>query len=115
MHVQDLFNAANIAGAAAATTCAVAPMVVTWNGGANREVVEDGVCGFAWVNIKPAVGPFVKYLKANKIGHKSYHGGWDIWISDYGQSMTRKEAHADAMAEYLRAHGLKAYAQSRMD
>lgn len=115
MHVQDLFSAANAAGRAAATTAVCTPMVVTWNGGANREVVEDGVCGFAWVNIKPARGAFVKYLKANKIGHKSYQGGWDIWISDYGQSMTRKEAHAHAMAEFLRTHGLNAHADSRMD
>lgn len=115
MEAHTLFAEANAMGRNAADTAVCTPMVVTWNGGASREVVADGVCGFAWVNIKPATGAFVKYLKANKIGHKSYGGGWDIWISDYGQSLTRKEAHADAMAEYLRTHGLKAYAQSRMD
>lgn len=115
MDMHTLFNEANAMGRNAAATAVCTPMVVTWNGGANREVVEDGVCGFAWVNIKPATGPFVKYLKAQGIGHKAYHGGWDIWISDYGQSMTRKEAHARAMAEFLRTHGLVAHANSRMD
>ena len=29
--------------------------------------VSDGVCGFAWINIKPARGKFVKFLKDNNI------------------------------------------------
>ena len=33
-------------------------------------LVNDGVCGFAWINIKPARGGFVKFLKDNKIGRK---------------------------------------------
>ena len=32
--------------------------------------VSDGACGFAWVNIKPARGKFVKFLKDNNIGRK---------------------------------------------
>ena len=33
--------------------------------------VSDGVCGFAWINIKPARGKFVKFLKDNNIVGKT--------------------------------------------
>lgn len=36
-------------------------------------------CGFAWIIIKPARGPLVKYLKENGIGDKAYEGGWMIY------------------------------------
>ena len=38
----------------------------------NKETyyVADGMCGFAWINIKPARGKFVKFLKDNNIGRK---------------------------------------------
>ena len=78
--------------------------------------VADGVCGFAWINIKPARGKFVKYLKDNDIGRKdSYYGGYTIWVSGFGQSMTRKENYARAFVKILNDNGLKAYAMSRMD
>ena len=78
--------------------------------------VADGVCGFAWINIKPARGKFVKYLKDNDIGRKdSYYGGYTIWVSGFGQSLDRKSAYARAFAKVLNENGLKAYAMSRMD
>ena len=78
--------------------------------------VEGGVCGFAWVNISPARGKFVQWLKENKKGGKnSYSGGYDIWINEFGQSLTRKEAFAQAFAKVLRDYGVDAYAQSRID
>ena len=78
--------------------------------------VSDGVCGFAWINIKPARGKFVKYLKDNDIGRKdSYYGGYTIWVSGFGQSLDRKSAYARAFAEVLNENGLTAYAMSRMD
>src|SRR5690606_11417507 len=43
-----------------------------------EEFVVDGVCGFAWVRIKPARGPLIKYLKDNGIGEKAWNGGWTI-------------------------------------
>lgn len=77
--------------------------------------VEGGVCGFAWVNISPARGAFVNYLKSIDAGYKSYYGGYDVSVRGFGQSMTRKEAYAQAFAEVLRSYGINAYAQSRMD
>ena len=78
--------------------------------------VSDGVCGFAWVNIKPARGKFVKYLKDNHIGRKdSYYGGYTVWVSDFGQSLARKESYARAFTKVLTDNGLTAYSMSRMD
>ena len=78
--------------------------------------VADGMCGFAWINIKPARGKFVKYLKENDIGRKdSYYGGYTIWVSEFGQSVTRKENYARAFAKVLGDNGITAYNMSRLD
>ena len=78
--------------------------------------VSDGACGFAWINIKPARGKFVKFLKDNNIGRKdSYYGGYTIWVSGFGQSLARKEAYARAFAKHLEQNGITAIAMSRMD
>ena len=77
----------------------------------------EGCCGFAWVNISPARGKFVNYLKKIGKGHKSYQGGWDYWVSsqELGQSITRKEAYADAFAKVLKEWGINCYSMSRLD
>jgi hypothetical protein len=75
-------------------------------------------CGFAWVKISqkmPNSKAFVNWLKEKGIGFKSPLGGYDIWISDYNQSMLHKESHADAMAAYLRSVGIDANAGSKID
>lgn len=78
--------------------------------------VEGGVCGFAWVNIRPATSRFARWAKKRDIGHTdSYYGGLSIWISAHGQSMERKLAHAERTASILRMAGLNARAYSRMD
>ena len=78
--------------------------------------VSDGPCGFAWINIKPARGKFVKFLKDNNIGRMdSYYGGYTVWVSGFGQSLDRKTAYAQAFASVLKENGLTAYSMSRMD
>ena len=79
--------------------------------------VAEGGCGFAWVNISPARGKFVNYLKKIGKGHKSYRGGWDYWVSslELGQSITRKEAYAEAFAKVLQEWNINAFAESRLD
>ena len=78
--------------------------------------VGDGACGFAWVNVSPGNCSFAKWLVKNGHARKSYYGGVDIWVHDHGQSIERKEAHAYAMVDVLKAQlGVKAYASSRMD
>lgn len=77
-----------------------------------------GGCGFAWVSIKPARGPFVSWLKANKIGHvDTYEGGYKIW--DPSQTSTQSEyakvEGARAFVSVLARYGIKATACSRAD
>jgi hypothetical protein len=80
------------------------------------DTMQDGVCGFAWINIRPARGAFVNYLKARQWGDvNTYSGGYDIWVSQFNQSMTRKHAYAIAFAEVLNQYGIKASASCRMD
>ncbi len=77
--------------------------------------VMDGVCGFAWVTIRPGTSSFARWVSKTGRGRKGYYGGIQIWVSGFGQSMTRKEAYADAFAAVLREAGVSASAGSRMD
>ena len=77
--------------------------------------VLDGLCGFAWIKISPARGAFVTWLKSQEIGGKSYYGGYDIWVNEFGQSVDRKSAFAGAFAKVLNQYGITAYAESRLD
>lgn len=81
------------------------------------EVVADGVCGFAWIDIfERKNSPLCKWIKANELGRDRDGKGVYVWIRGYGQSMQRKEAHAQAMAKVLQEElGVKAYAASRLD
>jgi hypothetical protein len=36
-------------------------------------------CGFAWVALRPARGPFVSWLKAQGLGMSGYPTGWQLW------------------------------------
>ena len=80
------------------------------------EVVMGGVCGFAWVNIKPGNSGFARYLKSIGVARKdSYYGGVCVWVHEGGQSMQLKEAYAYAFASVISSKGVKCYASSRMD
>jgi len=80
-----------------------------------KTYILDGLCGFAWINISPARGAFVIYLKSIKAGSKGYYGGYEIWVREFGQSVDRKSAFAGAFAEVLRKYGINASAGSRLD
>ena len=77
--------------------------------------VEGGACGFAGVVIKPARGKFVSYLRSIGIGHKHYYGGYYVPVREFGQSLARKEAYAEAYAKVLSEEGMSCYVDSRMD
>ena len=124
LEFQELFDEANRAGFAAGKAAVPAPMVVSEVSGLSNQpkaggkswYVSEGPCGFAWVNIRPATSAFAKWMKKKGVATKAYRGGLDIWISEHGQSIARKEAHAGAMAAKLNGqHGITAWAQSRMD
>ena len=122
---RKLFDEANAAGVAAAERARPTPMVVVEHANPFDDAspivrqyapVMDGVCGFAWVNVKPGTSKFARWLKDNGIARTdSYYGGVTIWISDYGQSYERKIAHASAMARVLSEQGIKAYSSGRLD
>lgn len=82
---------------------------------------SDGYpCGFAWLNIKPARGPFIKYLKDNRIGRPdSYYGGYSLSSYDccafHGQNMDVKEDGVRAFAYALRENGVDATVYTRID
>jgi hypothetical protein len=78
--------------------------------------VPEGLCGFAWVNIRPARGNFVKFLEERNAGYKdSYYGGYSVWVREFNQSHTRKVAFAQAFAQVLQKYGFEAYVGERLD
>ncbi len=121
---EKLLERAHLMGMDAGRRVGVTPMVVgtptelfgneiDWDKSTYH--VSDGVCGFAGVVIKPARGKFVSYLKSLGMGYKHYYGGWYVSVREFGQSMTRKEAYADAFAKVLTEEGVRCYVDSRMD
>lgn len=113
---------------------------------ANRHLENPNAfdCGFAWVVIQPARGPFVNWLRkqsnemiaaagdrrarqqaegeANHLyGRRRDYGGggWEFWMpggrEHSGQSIAVFEAGANAMAEVLKRHGIPAQVGSRLD
>lgn len=121
MNIAEIYNQARNAGLVAAQAAQVNPMIVNAHANpldANSEItkqyfVEDGVCGFASVVVKNI--KFANGLKKLGIGRKNYGSGWNISVRDFNQSLQRKEVYARAFADVLRANGVEAYVDSRMD
>jgi hypothetical protein len=123
-HFAAVWARALAAGKAAGQAAVPTPMIVSEADGLSGSpkpggqswYVSEGVCGFAWVTVKPGTSPFARWLKARGDASKGWAGGVYYWVSDFGQSMVRKEAAAAAIAEVLRDElGVRAYAGSRMD
>jgi hypothetical protein len=124
---KKLINDLALTAEVAYTLCTPAPMAVYETAGLSDApkpggrswYVSEGVCGFAWVVIKPATSSFAKYLARNNIGYKAYEGGWVLPMSylvvNMSQSLERAEAASLAVAKELRSHDIKCYATSRMD
>ena len=118
-----LFAAAHAAGLAAGQAAVPVPMVVQQHRDMlddqspirHEWIVPEGVCGFAWVVIKPGNCPAANYGKTNDGFKSHYHGGVAKWISGFGQSYTRKRAYAAAFADVLHQAGINAWADSRLD
>ena len=124
VHCEKLLERAHLMGMDAGRRVGVTPMVV----GTPTELmgndidyskktyfVEGGVCGFAGVVIKPARGKFVSYLRSIGMGYKHYYGGYYVPVREFGQSLARKEAYAEAYAKVLSEEGMRCYVDSRMD
>ena len=119
-----LYQQAHAAGMVAALAKTPVPMVVQQH----RRVLDDnspvvkswkvdsGICGFAWVKIRPATTAFARWLvKEGKGKVSNYEGGVTIWASGFGQSYERKMAYAGAFAQVLGKAGINAYPAGRLD
>lgn len=127
----NICNEAHNAGMAAVEKLQVIPMVVGQETSLfSNQIdyskptyyVEDGVCGFAWVNVKPKNKGNTRLgkqeravLESQDFSKSSYEKTYQLWISKFNQSMQKKEAYAYAFAKVLRDYGFDAYAGSRMD
>lgn len=121
---QKIYNEAQRAGIIAAGKKIPTPMVVEEHENmldGNSKVkntwqVNDGVCGFAWITIKPANSAFAKWLMEKNLARKaSYGSGVLIWVYQYGQSYERKAAYAGAFAGVLQKYGINAQMGCRED
>lgn len=131
----DLYHHAVKAGKEAMGKCTPTPMIVSQhqnmlddNSPVEKEYyVPQGVCGFAWVNVK-AKGKgltFINALKKEGLATKKlthapfrkdhYYGGYTHWVREGGQSYEIKCAYAYAFAEVLHEAGLPCHAMSRLD
>lgn len=111
-------------GEKALSTCNPAPMIVQQHENQlddsspveKQWYADGGVCGFAWVIVKPGNSAFANWLKKNGYAKPdSYYGGVCVWISHGGQSIERKVAYAREMARVLNEHGIRATVGSRID
>jgi len=110
---EDIWREADLTGRDAAEAVTPRPMIVEGMG--RTYYVEDGVCGFAWVNWK-ANTAWGRWTKATgRTRRDSYLGGQTLWVSDFQQSMARKEAYANAFSNVLAQCGIDAHPGSRMD
>lgn len=125
MTPQSIYEEAHAAGCKAWEECT--PNAVVFGQAKNifsnemvpgtESICTEGNCGFAWVIVRPARGPFIKYCKENKIGFKHVYPGWYIgargpWDS---QSIDRKEAYSNAFAVVLQENDIKCSVGSRLD
>ena len=117
-----LYAAADAAGKQAADAAVPTPMIVGKAIGLTDQIdysqptyfVADGPCGFAWVQFAGNTG-WGRWAKKEGHARPAYGGGLQIRVADYGQSVMRKEAYAQAFADVLREAGVTAYAESRLD
>jgi hypothetical protein len=118
-----LYAAADAAGKQAAEAATPTPIIVgeetsPFSGQVDYTkptyFVSEGLCGFAWVSFKGNTG-FGRWAKKTGKAKPAYGGGLRVSVFGYNQSVTRKEAYAQAFAAVLREAGVTAYAESRLD
>jgi len=126
LNYEKILAEAHEAGMAAGSAKVATPMTLVESDLFDNPIgktyyVPEGPCGFAWVvTHEHGNGKFVKYLKSisdgMSVGSKYYYGGYYVkWVGEFGQSIEKKEAYADAYAAVLKDHGIKAYSGSRLD
>jgi hypothetical protein len=105
---EEAIGKAHQAGMAAGMGASPTPMLVQEHANPlddNSPVVKTyapvmgGVCGFAYVTVRPGNSSFALWAKKNKGWFKAYYGGMQMSVRAFGQSMERKEAYARAFVE----------------
>ena len=117
-----LVAAAEAAGKQAAEAAKPVPMVVyeaqalsnVPKEGGQSWYCAEGMCGFAWIEFAGNTS-FGKWMKKAGKARTQYPKGMCVWVSEYGQSVERKEAYAAAYAKVLNEAGVNAYPNSRLD
>jgi hypothetical protein len=125
---RELYERAHDAGMKAAEGHTPVPMIVQQHSNVmddNSPVVQSwnvggGVCGFSWTVIRPGNCSFANWMKKNGKGkYSEYERGVLVWagseFSDFGQSMTTKEAYSHAFANVISDAGINITTYSRMD
>jgi len=122
---EAVWNEAHEAGMKAGHAATPVPMVVVEHANPlndNSPIVKryapvtDGVCGFASVVVHPGTCSFARWCQKEKDARANYYGGMTVkWVGEFNQSLTRKEEYANAFAQVLHTHGIKARVESRMD
>lgn len=110
---QEIIDEAYKAGIEAGKNARPIPMYVI-DQGIPIDRIDDGACGFAWVAF-PGNTSFGKWAKKQGLARSHYPSGLCVWVSEFGQSVDRKEAFAGAYAKVLKDNGIDAYAGSRLD
>ena len=110
---QDIVEKAYKAGIEAGKNARPIPMYVI-DQGIPIDRIDDGACGFAWIAF-PGNTSFGKWAKKQGLARSHYPSGLCIWVSEFGQSVDRKDAFAGAYARVLKDNGIDAYSGSRLD
>lgn len=135
----NILKEAKKAGDDALNACTPLPMIVQEHANMlddHSEVIRsyhvpDGVCGFAWINIKLTNTTSKQFINALKrlgfaepninahndapIKKSFYYGGYMYWVREGNQSMQKKEAFAHAFAKVLTDNDIICHVGSRMD
>ncbi len=108
-HFEETYRQADIAGIEAGNKIQPIAMVVNEHSNPLNDqsdivksyYVADGVCGFAWLELKGNTS-FGKWALAAHVARKGYPNGLAIWCHHFGQSMQRKTKWAHTVSQYLR-------------
>jgi hypothetical protein len=111
---QEVYDACDEAGRAAADATTPMPMTVVGHG--ERYHVPAGVCGFAWIQF-PGNTAWGRWATKQGLASNGYPSGKCIRVFKYNQSMELKEAYARAFASKLNelVPNARAYSMSRID
>ena len=110
---QEIIDKAYKAGIEAGKNARPIPMYVI-DQGIPIDRIDDGACGFAWIAFAGNTA-FGKWAKKQGLARSHYPSGLCVWVSEFGQSVDRKDAFAGAYAKVLKDNGIDAYSGSRLD